>query len=87
MVEWCLQSGINPSLATSLNVKSYRLQLVTAGYKPASIAHKLTIIRWFYAAAVDNGLRPDHPASGEVCSMVIGHCTMRDMVLSNFRSI
>ncbi|WP_067936530.1 tyrosine-type recombinase/integrase [Alicyclobacillus kakegawensis] len=63
-VAWCEENGINPSTATSADVKAYRLHLVQNGYKASSIAYKLTIIRRFYAAAVDNGLRPDNPASG-----------------------
>ncbi|GMA66310.1 tyrosine-type recombinase/integrase [Alicyclobacillus fastidiosus] len=63
-VEWCRGNGINPATATSGDVKSYRLYLVDNGYKATSIAHKLTIIRRFYAAGVDNGLRPDNPAAG-----------------------
>lgn len=63
-VEWCQVNDINPAAATSNNVKSYRMHLVTNGYKATSIAHKLTIIRRFYAAAVDHGLRPDNPAAG-----------------------
>lgn len=63
-VEWCCQNGMDPSRVTPNDVKAYRLHLVTNGYKATSIAHKLTIIRRFYAAAVDNGLRPDNPAAG-----------------------
>lgn len=63
-VKWCEENGINPAAATSNDVKSYRMHLVTNGYKATSIAHKLTIIRRFYAAAVDHGLRPDNPAAG-----------------------
>lgn len=63
-VEWCEQNGISPAAATPAAVKAYRLHLVENGYKASSIAHKLTIIRRFYAAAVDNGLRPDNPAAG-----------------------
>lgn len=63
-VQWCQDNGIDPASAIPGDVKAYRLHLVTNGYKAASIAHKLTIIRRFYAAAVDNGLRPDNPAAG-----------------------
>jgi len=63
-VNWCHESGIDASRSTPHDVKVYRQYLVAAGYKPASIAHKLTIIRRFYAAAVDSGLRPDNPAAG-----------------------
>lgn len=63
-VDWCHQNGVNPSRAVPADVKAYRLHLVTNGYKATSIAHKLTIIRRFYTAAVDNGLRLDNPAAG-----------------------
>lgn len=63
-MNWCAASEINPSSATQRDIKVYRQHLVSAGYKPSSIAHKLTIIRRFYAAAVDGGLRPDNPAAG-----------------------
>lgn len=63
-VEWCEANSIIPALATANNVKAYRAHLVSNGYKTASIAHKLTIIRRFYAAAVNKGLRLDNPATG-----------------------
>ena len=63
-VEWCQNNGVNPATCTPNDVKAYRLHLVESGYKPTSIAHKLTIIRRFYTAAVSNGLRPDNPAAG-----------------------
>ncbi len=63
-VEWCKKNDINSTTATSNDVKAYRLHLVTNGYKATSIAHKLAVIRRFYAAAVDNGLRLDNPAAG-----------------------
>ncbi|MCL6443773.1 MAG: site-specific integrase [Alicyclobacillus sp.] len=63
-LDWCRQNGINPAHATTQQVKAYRQHLVELGYKPASIAHKLAIIRRFYAAAVNNGMRRDNPAAG-----------------------
>lgn len=63
-VEWCSVNGVQPAQASPADIKGYRLHLVTNGYKASSVAHKLTIIRRFYAAAVDNGLRPDNPAAG-----------------------
>jgi len=63
-VDWCQANYIGPTTATPSDVKAYRGHLIASGYKATSIAHKLTIIRRFYAAAVDNGLRPDNPASG-----------------------
>lgn len=63
-VTWCNQEGIDPGMATTEDVKAYRQYLVTGGYKSASIAHKLVIIRGFYQAAVNAGLRPDNPVAG-----------------------
>ena len=57
---WCQAQAC--CLATA--VKTYRQQLVEAGYQAASIAHKLAVLRRFYAAAVAGGLRPDNPALG-----------------------
>jgi site-specific recombinase XerD len=61
---WCMSQGINPALATTEDVKAYRQDLVSAKYKPASIAHRLVILRRFYQAAVNAGLRADNPAAG-----------------------
>lgn len=63
-VSWCRSQGINPGQATTEDVKAYRQDLVSARYKPASIAHRLVILRRFYQAAVNAGLRADNPAVG-----------------------
>jgi site-specific recombinase XerD len=63
-VSWCKSQSINPSQATTEDVKAYRQDLVSAKYKPASIAHRLVILRRFYQAAVNAGLRADNPAAG-----------------------
>lgn len=62
-VQWCQGQGINPATVTTLEVKTYRQVLVEQGYKPTSIAHRLTIIRRFYDAAKDAGYRPNNPAA------------------------
>ena len=62
--KWCRENDIDASNATANHVKLYRQHLVTTGYKSSSIGTKLTIIRRFYAAVVNNGLRPDNPAAG-----------------------
>jgi site-specific recombinase XerD len=61
---WCRANARHPGVATADDVKRYRQDLVGHGYKRASIAHKLVILRRFYQAAVDAGLRPDNPAAG-----------------------
>jgi len=63
-VGWCRSRDRDPARVTPEDVKTWRAQLVQDGYKPASIAHKLSIARRFYAAAVAAGLRPDNPAAG-----------------------
>jgi site-specific recombinase XerD len=63
-VSWCKSQSINPGQATTEDVKAYRQDLVSAKYKPASIAHRLVILRRFYQAAVNAGLRADNPAAG-----------------------
>ena len=63
-VSWCKSQGINPAHATTEDVKAYRKDLLSAHYKPASIAHRLVILRRFYQAAVNAGLRADNPAAG-----------------------
>jgi integrase/recombinase XerD len=61
---WCQAQACCLATAPATAVKTYRQQLVEAGYQAASIAHKLAVLRRFYAAAVAGGLRPDNPALG-----------------------
>jgi site-specific recombinase XerD len=61
---WCTARARHPGMATIDDVKAYRQDLVARGYKRASIAHKLVVLRRFYKAAVDAGLRRDNPAAG-----------------------
>jgi site-specific recombinase XerD len=63
-LSWCKSQHVNPAHATTECVKAYRQDLVSAHYKPASIAHRLAVLRRFYQAAVNAGLRPDNPAAG-----------------------
>jgi site-specific recombinase XerD len=63
-VAWCQAQACCLATAPTTAVKAYRQALVEAGYQPASIAHKLAVLRRFYAAAVAEGLRPDNPALG-----------------------
>lgn len=62
--EWCWRKNVDPAKATVEDVKQYRRELVDAGAAPATVAHKLTILRRFYEAAKQNGLRPDNPVAG-----------------------
>jgi site-specific recombinase XerD len=61
---WCQDRGIDPATATIAHVKLFRQELIDAGYKPITIRWKLSIVRRFYEAARNAGLRPDNPATG-----------------------
>ncbi len=61
---WCETQALCLLTASPLAVKASRQHGVQAGLQPASIAHKLAVVRRFYAAVVAQGLRPDNPASG-----------------------
>jgi len=61
---WCQAQACCLATASATAVKTYRQQLVEAGYQPASIAHKLAVLRRLYAAAIAAGLRADNPALG-----------------------
>lgn len=61
---WCAPQACCLVTAPAAAVKAYRQALVAAGYQAASIAHKLAVLRRFYAAAVAAGLRADNPALG-----------------------
>jgi len=63
-VDWCREAGVEPARATEDDIKRYRQYLVEQDYEPGTIAHKLTVIRRFYEAARDRGLRTDNPAAG-----------------------
>src|SRR5258708_9922079 len=62
-VSWCQAGAIDPAAANAGDLKAYRQELVSAGFKPATIAHKLTIVRRFYAAARNASLPPANPAA------------------------
>ncbi len=61
---WCQAQPCCLATAPATAVKTYRQALVAAGYQAASIAHKLAVLRRFYAAAMAQGLRVDNPALG-----------------------
>ncbi len=63
-LEWCHTNGTDPITATVDNVRQYRADLVSAGYKSGTIAHRLVVVRRLYEAARWQGLRPDNPATG-----------------------
>jgi len=61
---WCRGQGIEMAAATTDDVKCYRQWLIDRHCKPASIRWMLTIVRRFYEAARNGGLRGDNPAAG-----------------------
>ena len=64
-ISWCSEKGINPALATTEDVKSYRHYLIKEkGQKPATIALTLSVIRRFYTAAMSKELVKENPAIG-----------------------
>jgi site-specific recombinase XerD len=63
-VAWCVEQGFDAATATVMHIKRYRSALLEAGYKPITIRWKLTIVRRFYEAARNAGLRADNPAAG-----------------------
>ena len=63
-VAWCITQTLDPATVTAMDIKRFRQALVEAGYKPITIRWKLTIVRRFYEAARNAGLRTDNPAAG-----------------------
>ena len=63
-VAWCIEQGFDAATVTVTHVKRYRQALIEANYNPITIRWKLSIVRRFYEAARNAGLRPDNPAAG-----------------------
>jgi integrase/recombinase XerD len=64
-LEWCQESTIDPREATRETIKIYRWWLAEQrGYKPTTIAVKLTAVSRLYDAAVEYGLMGGNPAWG-----------------------
>jgi site-specific recombinase XerD len=63
-VAWCVEQGLDAATATVMHIKRYRSALIEAKYNPITIRWKLSIVRRFYEAARNAGLRPDNPAAG-----------------------
>lgn len=61
---WCHQAETAPATATARDILEYRAQLVAYGYKPGTIAHRLSVVRRFYEALRWHGFRQDNPADG-----------------------
>ncbi len=64
-LEWCRSSSIDPRAATRETIKIYRWWLAEQrGYKPKTIAIKLTAVSRLYDAAMEYGLMGNNPAWG-----------------------
>ncbi len=64
-LEWCRSSSIDPRAATRETIKIYRWWLAEQrGYKPKTIAIKLTAVSRLYDAAMEYGLMGSNPAWG-----------------------
>jgi site-specific recombinase XerD len=61
---WCMSERCDPASASVAHIKHYRQSMIEAGYKPVSIRLRLTIVRRFYEAARNAGIRLDNPAVG-----------------------
>ncbi|NJL82142.1 MAG: tyrosine-type recombinase/integrase [Chloroflexaceae bacterium] len=64
-LNWCDRQNLLPAAVTANDIKRYRRWLVEKqGFKPATVALKLVVVRRFYQAAVDRNLIPLNPATG-----------------------
>ena len=62
---WCETFEINPVGVTRRQIKEYRHWMVEIRqYEPATIALKLTAVRRFYHAAIEQGILTINPALG-----------------------
>ena len=64
-LSWCDRRQLDPVTIVKDDIKKYRHWMIKQkGYKPATIALKLAVVRRFYQAAVEKGLIPFNPAAG-----------------------
>ncbi len=61
-VNWCNQKKIEITTLTEQHIKEYRHDLVKKGFKFATIALKLTVLRRIFEIAVEQGLMSINPA-------------------------
>ena len=73
-VAWCAEQGFDPATVTTAHIKRYRQALIEAHYNPVTTRWKLMVVRRFYEAARNAGLRLDNPAAG-VKSPRVRHAT------------
>ena len=63
-VNWCFGEGFDPATVTVMHVKRYRQTLIERNLSPVTVRWNLMVVRRFYEAARNAGLRPDNPAAG-----------------------
>ena len=62
-VQWCARHNVDPAQARRSHIEMYREELKQQGLRVNTRSHKLSIIRRFYDAAVEAGLRDNNPAA------------------------
>lgn len=63
-LNWSDRENVNPAALDKQDIKKYRQYLVDKGMKRATMALKLTVIRRFYQALIDNKVIAVNPAIG-----------------------
>jgi site-specific recombinase XerD len=63
-VNWCFDQGIDPATVTVSDIKRYRHMLIERNLSPVTVRWNLMVVRRFYEAARNAGLRLDNPAAG-----------------------
>jgi site-specific recombinase XerD len=63
-VAWCVEQNFDAATVTPVHIKRYRQALIERNYNRVTIRWKLSILRRFYEAARNAGLRNDNPAAG-----------------------
>lgn len=64
-LNWCFAQNLNPAQVSRTEIKEYRRFLVEEkAYKPSTISLKLTTVRRFYDAAIEQGFLTSNPALG-----------------------
>ena len=62
--QWCARHNVDPAQARRIHIEMYREEMKQQGLYVTTRSHKLSIVRRFYDAAVQAGLRDTNPAAG-----------------------
>ncbi len=62
--QWCARHDVDPARARRIHIEMYREEMKQQGLYVTTRSHKLSIVRRFYDAAVEAGLRQTNPAAG-----------------------